>query len=222
MDQFIEVIGTGNAKEHVAEYRAELDISVRAAQGETANAQAIELRDRCIRQLKNSGIREDELSEGGVENRRPWFWKQKVGEETSYRILLSCKDFERMMAALRDLEPEFANKRFQLTVHMRSPRFELVQSAVDDALAEAVSNARSKAQVLAQASGVELGPVIQVEELGRRTAGSGVRGDEDWHHYPVAMAGAASAHEDAPEHLAEASRPVSWRYRVRFGVRGSE
>src|SRR5262249_53539887 len=90
VDAFIEVIGQGTLTETVVVYRADLSVAVRAAKDDAALKAATELRSRCIRTLKESGIKSSELTEGGGQVWRPWFWKKKPGQEVSHKILIAC------------------------------------------------------------------------------------------------------------------------------------
>src|SRR5215470_8730003 len=128
MDPFIEVVGQGTLTEKVAEYRMDLSVTVRAAQGDVALKEATELRSRCIRTLKESGIKDRELTEGGGQVWRPWFWKKKPGQEASHKILIACPDWDRLFKALGALEPLFDNQRCSLSVSMRQPKFEAKRS----------------------------------------------------------------------------------------------
>ena len=58
MDRFIEVVGVGKLVERVAEYRADVTLQVRAAQVETAIKEVAELRNECIRRLRDAGLDE--------------------------------------------------------------------------------------------------------------------------------------------------------------------
>jgi len=61
MDPFIEVIGQAALTEKAIEYRADLSVTVRASHGDAALKETIELRDHCIRVLKESGIKGSEF-----------------------------------------------------------------------------------------------------------------------------------------------------------------
>lgn len=122
MDSFIEVRGEAAVTESVAEYRADLTMSVRAAHVEVAAREVEELRNQCIRALKDAGLSEPEMAEGAGEVWHPWFRKKKAGHEVSRKVLLVCPDVNRLHRALGSLEPLFANQRFSIWVGMRTPR----------------------------------------------------------------------------------------------------
>jgi uncharacterized protein YggE len=216
MDPFVEVIGRGTLTEKVTEYRADLSVTVRAAQGDAALMEANELRDRCIRTLKESGIKGSELTEGGGQVWRPWFWKKKPGQEVSHKVLIACPDRDRLFKALGALEPLFDNQRSSLLVSMRQPKFEATSGEWSTALSSAITDAKSSAVIIAHEAGLRIMGVTQVEELDQRKERSGAYGDENWHGaYAIARAGTS---EEAPASIDAAVRQIVVRYRVRFSV----
>ncbi|WKB50638.1 SIMPL domain-containing protein [Eleftheria terrae] len=217
MQNSIEVVGAAQLVETAAEYRADLTMSVRAAQTETAVNEATELRRRCVESLRKSGLRDSELQEGGADVWRPWYGKRKAGQEASHRILLACDDMQRLSGALAALEPLFENQRHTLSVFMRPPRFATSEEARRSAEREALANARTKAENIAAAAGLCLRGVVEVEELGSKIGHSGAYGDEAWGGYAAAAMGpGAGADEDAPVSLDPATRSSTIRFRVRF------
>ncbi|HVK55294.1 MAG TPA: SIMPL domain-containing protein [Burkholderiales bacterium] len=220
MDSFIEVIGKAILVEQVVEYRADLSVSVRAAQTETARSETGTLRDECVRVLRAAGIGQDELSEGGSSSWRPWFWKKKPGQETTYKILVTCREAERLYSALDALQPLFDNQRSSLSVSMLKPRFEASPGEVAVTRAAAIADAREQAKIIAAEAGVSLGPIVQVEEQTSTVGRSGVYGDQDWGGFAMAAAGGASLGEGEPEfeRLEGAKRTNTIQYRVRFAI----
>jgi uncharacterized protein YggE len=216
MDPFIEVIGQGTLTEKVVEYRVDLSVTVRAAQGDAALKEATELRDRCIRTLKESGIKGSELMEGGGQVWRPWFWKKKPGQEVSHKILIACPDRDRLFKALGALEPLFDNHRSSLLVAMRQPKFEATSGERSTAMSGAITNANSSAEIIAHEAGLSVTGVIEVEELDQRKERSGAYGDEDWRG--VYAGARAAPSEEAPESIDAAVRQIVVRYRVRFSA----
>lgn len=213
MDRFIEVVGSAMFVENVVEYRADVTFQVRAAQVETAIKEVSDLRADCIRRLKEAGLSSDELSEGGSEVWRPWFWKKRPGQEASQKLLVACKDMNRLMSALGALEPLFENPRFSLSVSMRTPCFQTSEFARREAEKAAIANAEAKAENVARNSGLKLDGVLEIEELDAKTARSGAYGDQEWMGF--AAAASASAGE-ADEPLEAAARYSTIRFRVRY------
>jgi len=218
VDAFIEVIGQGTLTEKVVEYRADLSVAVRAARGDAALEEAIELRSRCIRTLKESGIKSSELTEGGGEVWQAWFWKKKPGQEVSHKVLIACPDRDRLFKALGALEPLFDNQRSSLSVSMRQPKFEAMSDARSIAMSGAIAHAKSSAEIIAREAGLRVTGVTQVEELDQRKDRSGAYGDEDWRGAYAVAGSAAAPFEEAPEPIDAAVRQIVVRYRVRFSV----
>jgi uncharacterized protein YggE len=167
--------------------------------------------------LKENGLADEELSEGGSEVWRAWFWKRKPGQEVSSKILVACADQARLLKALAALEPLFAGARETLSVSMRQPKFETSSEERHAAMSNAIADARRSAETIARASALKITGVSQVEEIGDHKGRSGVYGDEDW-RWAAAGGAATMGAEEAPQSLEAATRRVMVRYRVRFSV----
>ncbi|MDM5176536.1 SIMPL domain-containing protein [Massilia sp. DJPM01] len=223
MDSYIEVSGQSSLAEQVTTYRAELSLSVRAAQADTAISEAGALRDDCIRVLKSSGIAPEEMSEGGNAIWQPWFWKKnKPGQERAFKILITCSEAKRLYTALDALQPIFEHQRYTLNVSMLTPQFEASDEERAQAHAAALADARGKAQLIASESGVRLSFISQVEELGTAVGRSGAYGDENWGGMYAASAASMGDNEPAYIELEGAKRISKIRYRVRFGIVAAE
>lgn len=216
MDNFIEVVGQASYDETIRNYRAEINLAVRAAHADTAIREAGELRNHCITQLKQAGLTDAELIEGGGEVYRPWYERKKAGQETSHKILIECADLARIQIALATLEGLFDNPRYSFNFSMNRPLFGIDVNTIKQAQRAAIADARTQAELLAGACGVRITHVAQVEELVAKVSRSGMHGDEDWGGYAACMA-AGAAGAPAPIALEAASRSNTVRYRVRFG-----
>jgi len=213
MDAYIEVIGHAEVAETVVEQRATLTVTVKASKAEVAFDEATQLRNDVVRALKTAGLGPDEISEGGREMWQPWFCRKKVGQDVSHRILVNCRDTQRLYQAIDALQPLFESARYMLNVDMLQPRFEASTEAEVAARTAALQRARANADAIAREAGVSLGAVAQVEQLGAYTEGSGAYGDHGW--AVGAARGLAAGAEDF-ENLARATRMHTLRYRVRF------
>ena len=181
MEQFIDVEGVGEVVEAVVEYSAEITLTVRAAHVDTAIAEVTELRAQCIRVLRESGLTDRQLTEGGAQVWRSWFWKAKKSEQdASQKLLVKCNDLPRLMGSLGSLEALFANQRYTLSVAMGQPRFETDEAAVRLAERAAIAQATKKAQNLAESCNLRLNGALEVEEIGSRVSRSGAYGDHEW------------------------------------------
>lgn len=221
MDHYIDVVGHAEYIEQATTFRADLDLSVRAAKDETALAEVAELRQNCLRALLASGIRPAEMTEGGGQAWQPWYWrkKEKVGQEASLRVLLEVDDMARLQRGLAALEPLFGSVRRTLSVSMRRPEFAAADGARRRAEQAAIADARALAEALAATAAVRIVGVAQVEQLDVLRSRSGAHGDEEFRGVAVAAAAAFSLVEGGDDVPLEApSRQVGVRFRVRFAT----
>ncbi len=228
MDRYIEVIGEGQFIETAKRFIANVTLEVRAAKDETAFREVAELCAEAIKLLRETGLKEEEIVEGGTDVYRPWYWKKQVGQNAARKIILKVADFGRLNRALEQLEPlQLRNKeRRTISVDMRQPEFEDSGEGNSTALAQAFADAKSKASHLVTAMQCKLGQPLHVEEGGSAKRNSGFSGDEDWGGdssrfgmaggYAVAAA-AAGPGEPAPE-LQRPTRTIYVKCRVRFAL----
>ncbi len=212
MDAFIDVRGQAEVTESVVEYAADLTITVRSSELEEAVRASEGVRESCVRALLAAGLDSSELREGSGEIWRPWFARKKIRHEVSRKILIACPDAGRLQRALGAIG---AGERSSVAVSMRPPRFDASPAARSAALSGAIADARGKAEDLAGAAGVRLGPVIQVEEIDDRVGRSGAFGDEEWRSM-FGRGGGAPPGGEPPTNLEAAERTRTIRYRVRF------
>lgn len=231
MERYVEVIGEGEFVETAARFVADVVLEVRAAKDETAVRELAELWSAALTSLREAGIRDDELVEGGTDVHHPWYWKKQVGQNVSRKIRLKVADFSRLNGALDRLEPLQSRHmdRKTISVDMRQPEFEDPDGARSLVLARAYQDARTKAARLAGAMNCILGEPIHVEEGGWSKRNSGFSGDEDWggdsSRYgwggivlaAPAAAGGTSGGSPPPE-LQRPSRMIFVKCRVRFAI----
>ena len=228
MDRYIEVIGEGQYTEMASRFIADVTVEVRAGKDETALREVAELCAEALTSLRESGIADAEIVEGGTDFRRPWYWKKQVGQNAARKIILKVSDFSRLNLALEKLEPlQSRNKeRKSIIVQMRQPEFDNTVEAKGIALAEAFQDSKAKALRLATAMNCKLGRPIHLEEGSWAKRNSGFSGDEDWggDYSRFAMGGGvvlaaagAAAGEPEPE-LQKPTRVIFIKCRVRFGL----
>lgn len=228
METYIEVNGEGRYVEAASCFIADVTLEVRAAKGETAMQEVSELRDEALAVLHKSGIRDDEIIEGGTDFRRPWYSKKQVGQNAARKIILKVAEFGRLNIALEQLEPlQSRNKeRRTISVDMRQPEFEETADAKAAALVQAFEDAKQKAGRLAVAMNCSLGKVAHIEEAGWAKRNSGFSGDDDWNGDNsrfatsgglIVMGAAGAAGEPEPE-LARPIRTIFVKCRVRFSI----
>lgn len=229
MERYIEVIGEGHFLETACRFIAEISLEVRAAKDDTAYAEVGELARDAVAILREAGIEEGEMVEGGSDVQRPWYWKKKqVGQTATRKLILKVSDFSRLNRALEKLEPlQSRNKeRKTISVSMRQPEFEADGDAKVVALKAAFLDAEKKANALAGQIGCGSGAVISVEEGGWAKRSSGFSGDEDWGGDSsrfamgggggAVMAGASAEEQDVE--LRKPTRSIFVKCRVRFAL----
>jgi uncharacterized protein YggE len=226
MDRFIEVIGEGEFVEVASQFVCEITLEVRAAKDETATKEVSELWRAALGVLTESGIKLDEVVEGGMGTQRPWYWKKQVGQTSSRKIILKVPDYSRLQQALECLEPlnSTLKDRKTIVVQMQQPVFEDKDRVKYSVLALAFNDAKEKATRLAEAMGCRLGAAIQAEEGSWDKRNSGFAGDEDWSgdysrftRGGSFMLAAGAMAEPAPE-LKRPTRTIFVKCRVKFAV----
>lgn len=226
MERYVEVIGEGEFEEKAARFIAHVSFEVRAAKDETAFREVAELANEGITILREAGILDTELTEGGADYRRPWYWKKQVGQTASRKVILKVTDFARLNSALELLEPlQSRNKECKtISVEMRAPEFEDSSDSKSSVLAKAFADAQAKATKLATAMACSLGPPLQVEEGGWSKRNSGFAGDDDWNGdagrfgggFAMVMAQPAGAAAEPAIELARPTRTIFVKCRARF------
>lgn len=228
MDRYIEVIGEGEFIEHASRFIAELTLQVRAAKEETASSELKSFVTAAYQILLESGIRDEEFVEGGIDFTQPWYWRKQVGQSASRKLILKVTDFSRLLGSLEKLEPlQAANKeRKTISVDMRQPEFEDSQGNKATVLSRAFVDAEQKANKLAAAMHCTLGKPLHVEEGGWSKRNSSFSGDQDWGGdssrfgygggLMLAAGGGAAA---SPEvNLQRPTRSIFVKCRVRFAL----
>lgn len=226
-DRYIEVVGEGRFDEHVASFIASITVQVRSAKDDTSLDEVDEMWRAVVSTLRQAGITDEEIVEGGTSYFHPWYWKKKPGQRAVRKVLLKVRDFSRMNSALAEIEPLQAGERKSITVNMRQPEFDASVEEKSAAFDSAFAEARSKATRLAQLAGVELGPVVHIEEGRSARRASGFLGDEDWGGDSdrfglttggVVMAASGGLDDQSEFNLQTATRSVFVRCRVRFEI----
>jgi uncharacterized protein YggE len=215
---YIEVVGSAVYSEEIERYVSHLEVSARAAAGEIAVREVGELRNQVVNKLQESGLRPDELTEGGTSAWAPWYWKKKVGQEASHKIIVKCPDLGRMLQAFEALEPLFTNQRHTLAVDMQASEFKKDATIIEDTRMRALLNARKKAESIAAVTGTALDEVLEVEEFSPHTRRTNMYGDESWRGDLVAVAAAPAAGGSIRPELRRAERETTVAFRVRYGI----
>lgn len=228
MDRYIEVIGEGSFHETAARFIVAVQFEVRAAKDETALREVSELANSAIALLREAGLNDEEITEGGTELYQPWYRKKQVGQNSSRNVILKVADYGRLIHALELLEPlQIKNKeRKTISIDMRQPEFAETADAHANALTAAFADAKAKAIKLVSAMNCRLGSPLQVEEGGLAKRNSGFSRDEDWwgDNSRFGMGGSImlAAPNDGPSEpapdLQRPTRTIFVKCRVRFAI----
>src|SRR5437588_4644656 len=125
IQRYVDVIGEGQFTEVPSHFVAEVVLEVRAAKDETALREVHDLWQGAVTTLREAGITDAEMVEGGTDFFRPWYRKKNVAQSAVRKIILKVNDFARLNRALGKLEPLQSRDRERKTVRvdMRQPVF---------------------------------------------------------------------------------------------------
>ena len=210
----IEVLGTATAPEVARMQRVAVTVTLDGKSsllGKSGMHMLSAQRDRLIQTLREHGLRQDELSEGGRDT-STWRWgRGRKEQSSSYRVLICCDDTPRLYQALDALESVADGSKFDLQIDMLGADHEVPPATLAQARRAALEDARLHAQTLAEAAGLKLGPVVSVQELSAHARSSGAMGDYGMMRLAAAGGGPA-------ETLDPSQRTLTLQYRVRFAL----
>ena len=226
--RYIEVTGEGCFTETASCFLAEISVEVRAAKKETVLEEVRTFWDSAVACLRENGIADSEIVEGGIDYFRPWYWRKKPGQTGTRKIILKVTDFDRLNSALEALEPLRTGERRSLTVELKQPEFDTDSAAKSAALSAAFEDAKTKAEALAEKIGATLGETLRVEEGRTARRQSGFSGDDDWYGDgdrfggyggAVVLAAPGGAGDDDDDFTpADPTRDIWVKCRVRFSI----
>lgn len=219
MIRFIEVVGVGRYTESVVQYRAYLTVEVNDARVDAATREATALRVECIRRIRESGITDQELREGGAEVARHWSSKEEAEKthDARQRLLISCDDPQRLMRAISSVDSLFTDTRYTLAISMGNHLFRAAPAAKRGAERAAFADAEVKARNLASVAGLTVLAPLELAELEGAASLTGAFGDFGGVGATLG-ASAGSIGDDSGESLFAAIRTVAVRFRVRFAT----
>ena len=209
----IEVLGTATALEVARRQRVAVTVTLDGKSsllGKSGMHMLSAQRDRLIQTLREHGLRQDELSEGGRDT-STWRGRGRKEQSSSYRVLICCDDTPRLYQALDALESVADGSKFDLQIDMLGADHEVPPANLAQARRAALEDARLHAQTLAEAAGLKLGPVVSVQELSAHARSSGAMGDYGMMRLAAAGGGPA-------ETLDPSQRTLTLQYRVRFAL----
>ena len=225
MERHIDVIGEGNFTEMATRFVAEVVVEVKGSAKCTVISEVTDFQNEALNVIRESGIAEDEISEGGLLSYQPWYWIRKPGQSARRKIILKVAEFPRLNTSLEALEPLRGDKRRIISVNLKQPEFDSTTSSRANALVAAFQDAREKAENLAKTLGRKLGNVLHVVEGRPSHRRSGFTGDEDWYGDEERFRRAGSSElyasidcavEDPGYNPANPTRDIWVKCRVRF------
>lgn len=166
--RYIEVVANIRVEREVEAYETMLELSTSAGRKVACFDQAIALREAIIGLLKNLGLADSDIHEGGGEaSQNSWSSTKSI----IHRIAIRNMSMEKLMSVMAATErhfaalprPLFGGAKQNFTFYPPVPIYASQVSAVE-ALRKAIQNARKTAEVIAYESGVRLGSLISVVE----------------------------------------------------------
>ena len=174
------------------------------------------LRNLCIESLLSNGLQESELKEGGMDVRERSLNRRRIRQEAKQIMIVSCSDISRLIQAVSTLEKLFKKPRYSFTLDMRQPLFSTSLEVKEEAKKAAIKNAYSHAKLLVESANTNIENIVKIEELSPIVGESEVYNDE----LKNIVITAASSKSDANyRSLGNATREITVRYRVIFGIK---
>lgn len=228
--RFIEVVANVRGEQEIEGYETTLELMTSGGRRSASFEDALKLREAVLGLLKQSGLTDAEIREGGGEAGQS-YWS--TTRDVIHRISIRHEKMDVLASAMAATERHFAGlpRRFfggtsqNFTFHPPVPIYSTIKS-VDDALHRAIQHARHTAERIAVESGCRLGDVISVVEAfpdRRQESKSGVevtfsRGRfVDFGSVDDDSLG-EGAYQSLPKNRANATR----RYHVRYAIEGAE
>ena len=166
--RFIEVLANARVEREIEAFESTLELSVMAGRKTSCMDESLNLRKETIAALKNAGLSDADIREGGGQaSQNVWSYSKSITHfiivrNASMDLLLSA------MAAVEHLftaapQPYFSRLKKHYTFHNTIPVY-AVSASPDDAIRDAIRRSRSTAELIAGESGVRLGNLIAVRE----------------------------------------------------------
>ena len=173
-NRYIEVLSSASVGRAVESYRAKIELTVTTLKKKACLDESLALRDQIIAALKDAGLGEEDIEEGGGRvAQSSWSSSKTVVHE----LLVSHAEMSVLVQAMANVERVFAaieqswfsGVKKDFTFSVPSPEFANDLQAAEAALKKAVANAKSKATVMAKEAGLTLGGVLSIiEEPGQQ------------------------------------------------------
>ena len=216
MESHIEVIGESKYLETVQKYIADINIIVWTNRTKIPLNEVTILRNLCVESLLSNGLGESELKEGGITVRERSLNRRRIRQEVKQIIIISCSYISRLIQAVSTLEKLFKKPRYSFTLDMHQPVFSTNSEVKEKARKAAIKNAHSHAKILLESTNTEIENIIQIEEL------SPIVGESEVYQNKlkdIVVTAASLNSNDSYRNLENATREITIRYRVSFGIK---
>ena len=216
MQSHIGVIGESKYLETVQNNIADINIIVWTNRTKIPLNEVTILRNLCIESLLSNGLQESELKEGGMDVRERSLNRRRIRQEAKQKIIISCSDISRLIQAVSTLEKLFKKPRYSFTLDMHQPVFSTNSEVKEKARKAAIKNAHSHAKILLESTNTEIENIIQIEEL------SPIVGESEVYQNKlkdIVVTAASLNSNDSYRNLENATREITIRYRVSFGIK---
>ena len=167
--RYVDVLTSAATTRRIDSYESTLNLNVSSSRGGLCFDSSVKLRDRVISALRNSGLSDSDIHEGGG-NVELQFWSST--KSVSHSIILRNADMAKLMNSMSAVEQLFAeNKRtfwspIKQTFTFQSPKPIYAPSeSAEDAIASAMQRARTTADSIASAHGEMIESLVSVHEI---------------------------------------------------------
>jgi len=177
--RYVEGIGEAEYQQEATHFVAELHLELHAGKRQVAMKEIDEFHAEVMRWLRDAGLVEGEVIEGGATYGNAWFLRKKSAKRGYRKIILRVDDYNRLNDALAELEAVEARPKKTIQITMGQPKFGASTVVQADILKAAFEAAREKAEALAEPMEAQIGKVLRVQEQAWARQRSGFTGDDD-------------------------------------------
>lgn len=167
--RYVDVLTAAATTRSIESYESTLELNVSSSRGGLCFDSSLKLRDRVISALRNSGLSDSDIHEGGG-NVALQFWSST--KSVSHCIIVRNTDMAKLMNSMAAVEQLFAsNKRtfwspIKQTFTFQSPKPIYAPSeSAENAIASAMQRARATADSIASAQGEMIESLVSVREI---------------------------------------------------------
>jgi len=170
VERYIEVIGSALFRRPINLHRGTIKITVTTRKAKTGLELSLRLRDDVINALKSVGVDEGGIEDSGAAiGHSSWSGKKQLAHE----LRIVHKEMQVFANAMAAVEQVFIAEKPKILSGVKcdffftvdEPVYGEIEGAKEQALRDAIANARQKATLYAESASVQLGPVEQITEI---------------------------------------------------------